>query len=77
LMPYLYRRLQTDSMGRFQTQGVPPGTYRMYAVEEGEGVLTREFMDAAASRGVKVTLSESQHEQIEVPLIKLDGSDAK
>ena len=77
LMPYLYRRLQTDSIGRFQTQGVPPGTYRMYAVEEGEGVLTLEFMDAAASRGVKVTLSESQHEQIEVPLIKLDGSDAK
>ncbi len=51
LTPYLYRRLQTDSMGHFQTQGVPPGTYRIYAVEEGEGVLTLEFMAAAASSG--------------------------
>ena len=77
LTPYLYRRLQTDSMGRFQTQGVPPGTYRMYAVEEGEGVLTLDFMAAAASSGVKITLTEGQHQQLDVPLIKLDGSDVK
>jgi len=77
LTPYLYRRLQTDSMGRFQTQGVPPGAYRIYAAEEGEGALTLEFMAAAASRGVKITLTEGQHQQLDVPLIKLDGSDLK
>lgn len=77
LTPYLYRRLQTDSRGRFQTQGVPPGTYRIYAVEEGEGVLTLDFMAAAASSGAKLMLTEGQREQLDVPLIKLDGSDVK
>ena len=77
LTPYLYRRLQTDSMGHFQAQGVPPGTYRIYAVEEGEGVLTMDFMAAAASNGVTLTLTEGQHQQLDVPLIKLDGSNVK
>jgi hypothetical protein len=75
--PYLYRRLQTDSMGHFQTQGVPPGTYRIYAVEEGEAALTLEFMAAAATNGVQFTLTAGQHQQLDVPLIKLDGSDVK
>ena len=75
--PYLYRLVQTDSTGHFRAQGIPPGRYRIFAADEGEGLLTLPFMSAAAVRGAKIELGENQTLQVDALLLKFGENDVQ
>ncbi|HLK62768.1 MAG TPA: hypothetical protein VKU19_04985 [Bryobacteraceae bacterium] len=73
--PHAYLQASTDSCGRFTIHDIPPGDYRAFAWERNG--FDNFFMDPAflgplESRGVAVSLAESDHPEIKLTLIPTD-----
>jgi hypothetical protein len=62
----------TDYRGRFGLHGLPPGEYRIFALDDdylGYGEITdSEFLRAHESSGKTIKLEESEHKSIELKL---------
>jgi hypothetical protein len=70
---FAYLKTTTDAAGRFAIGGVPPGDYRVFAWETVD-TFNNVYMDPAfilplESRGIPVSLAESDHADIKVTLI--------
>jgi beta-lactamase regulating signal transducer with metallopeptidase domain len=67
----LYKRTATDDAGRFRFAGVPPGDYRVYAWDDGEGIAwrDREALRPYEARGRAVRLGTGAPAPVEVGVI--------
>jgi hypothetical protein len=60
--PDLYRRISADSTGKFTFRGVPPGSYRLLAMESlelNDQVTDPDFARKIAGRGDLISVTES------------------
>jgi len=63
----------TDQKGRFQMHKVPPGKYRLYAIEKFDEATWRpEAVEALAGKSVELELKESEKKLVSVPIISAD-----
>jgi hypothetical protein len=66
-----YRRVTTDSEGKFRVVSVPPGRYTAYAFDEVsfDAVYNAEFLIGYAGRGNEIVVSENQDRTANLRLI--------
>jgi hypothetical protein len=66
-----YRRVTTDSEGRFRIVSVPPGRYTVYAFDEVsfDAVYNPEFLNRYAGRGSEVVVAENQDRTVNLRFI--------
>jgi hypothetical protein len=68
----LYQLATTDYRGRFGLHGLPPGEYRIFALDDddlGYGEITdSEFLRAHESSGKAIKLEESEHKSMALTL---------
>ncbi|HVH85655.1 MAG TPA: carboxypeptidase regulatory-like domain-containing protein [Terriglobales bacterium] len=67
------RQLWVDGSGKFQAQGVAPGSYEILAFDRTDGVeyRNREVLGAYLSHAAHVTLSAEQQAKVNVDLIRM------
>ena len=63
-----HKFVSTDATGRFQLQGVPPGDYHLFAIEDAESGSWQDpgFMRDYESRGTAVHISPNSTIAIDV-----------
>jgi hypothetical protein len=68
----LYRTVITDPFGRFTFDRVPPGDYKILALEEVENGawFDPEFIKAYENAGIAVRIVEGRRETVRVPVIE-------
>jgi hypothetical protein len=71
--PDMYRTTSTDIYGRFHIQGIPPGSYKVFAWEEVEKDIWQnpEFMLAIEGRGAPVDIQVTSQSSVDVQVIPL------
>jgi hypothetical protein len=69
----MYRVTSTDTQGRFQVAGLPPGDYKIFAWEniESNGWMDGTFIDAYENRGQPFHLDEGKTLSGDLPVISL------
>jgi len=67
----LYKTVNTDQSGRFEMQGITPGTYQLFAWEEVETGAWRdpEFIRAYENRGKSVQVNPGSGESVQLTVI--------
>ena len=66
----MHRTASTDAEGRFEITGLPPGGYKVFALEgfEKDSWLDPEFFKPYEDRGVSVEIGEGQTQSLQTPL---------
>lgn len=66
-----YRRVTTDTAGKFQVASMPPGRYTAYAFDEVsyDAVYNPEFLSRYATRGGEIVVEENQDRTVNLRLI--------
>jgi hypothetical protein len=75
--PDLFRRTSADSKGNFMFRGVPPGSYRMLAVENSsleDEINDPDFLRTIANRGESLLVEENGKYSV---TLKLETSESK
>ena len=69
----MYRVTATDTAGRFQLNGLPPGDYKIFAWENVENAawMDPSFLDAYERRGRTLHIDEGQALTVDLPVIRL------
>jgi hypothetical protein len=69
---YLRKNASSDQNGNFTIQGVAPGEYRLYAVDEMPMMMPFEAdpIKRYEGRGLKVVVREGSREQVDLKLLK-------
>ena len=69
----MYRTTSTDIYGRFHIQGIPPGSYKVFAWEEVEKDIWQnpEFMLPIEGRGAVVEIQAASQSSADVQVIPL------
>jgi protocatechuate 3,4-dioxygenase beta subunit len=67
----LYQTVQSNADGHFTFEGIPPGTYKVFAWEDVESFawLDADFMRNFESRGTETVIREGSKEKIELTVI--------
>src|SRR4029450_10743124 len=66
----MYKTTSTDAEGRFEVKGLPPGEYKLFALEgfEKDAWLDPEFFKPYEDRGTKINVGEGKLFTLETPL---------
>ena len=67
----MYKSTSSDSAGRFQIQGLPPGEYKVFAWEDFDrnALIDLEFMRQFENQGATIRVSEGDKPALELTLI--------
>jgi len=66
----MYKTTSTDSEGQFEVKGLPPGDYKIFALEgfEKDAWLDPDFFKPYEDRGTAITVGEGKVFTLEAPL---------
>jgi hypothetical protein len=66
----MHRTISTDAQGRFEVKGLPPGDYKVFALDgfEKDSWLDPDFFRPYEDRGVTVHVDEGKVQTLQTPL---------
>jgi len=67
----MHKTTLTDSAGKFQLRGLPPGTYKIFAWEEADkdAIMDLDFVRQYEERGTRLEIHDGETQKIEVEVI--------
>ena len=68
-----YRSARSDTAGKFNILGLPPGDYTLYATDKDQygSFKDPDFLRQIAGQGTAVEIDEKQHQSVQLTLIQL------
>ena len=72
----LYRVVSSDQSGQFTMQGIPPGEYKVFALDDVEPGLSTdpEFLKTHDSKTTKVTVKENSQQSVSLTQISVESN---
>jgi hypothetical protein len=67
----MHKTTLTDSAGKFQLRGLPPGTYKIFAWEEADkdAIMDLDFVRGYEEKGTRIEIADGEKKIIELNVI--------